>query len=182
MTKRQLLEILSSYKRTIIVFLLLVSANVGLWCYITIFQEPRLVRLQSEWTEKRALGAGGRSDISSLYHKGTADLAAFHDRIPEKREFTRMMMEIFEAAENNGLRVLGTTYKPSTLKDENLVVYGVTLGLEGKYAGIKSFLADLQCQRAMVTVDSLSLSGGKPTEESVNLRISLSAYLRPEAR
>ena len=182
MTKQQLLEILSSYKKTIIVFLLLVLVNIGLWGYITIFQEPRLTRLQNEWTEKRALSVGGKSDVSSLYHKGMADLAVFQERIPEKREFTRMMMEIFEAAENNGLRVQGTTYKPSTLKEENLVVYGVTLGLEGKYAGVKSFLADLQCMQAMVTVDSLSLSGGKPTEESVGLRISLSAYLRPEAR
>lgn len=182
MTKRQLLEILAARKKTLIVFLLLVIGNMGLLGYTMIFQEPRLVRLQNEWTEKRALGAAGRSDISSLYRKGTADLAVFHESIPEKREFTRLMMEIFEAAENNSLRIKGTTYKPSVLKEENLIVYGVSLGLEGKYAGIKSFLSDLQCQRALVTVDSLSLSGGNPTEESVGLKLNLSAYLRPEVR
>lgn len=182
MTKQQILELLKARKKTIAVLLLLVLANVGLTVYIRAFQEPRLARLQGDWTAKRALGAGAGRDVSTIYRQGMDDLAAYHERIPLKKDFTRLMMEIFEEAANNGLKVQGLTYKPETLKEKNLVVYGVSMNLSGKYAGVKSFIADLQCRRELLTIDSLSLSGGSATEESVGLKMQLSAYLRPEGK
>lgn len=182
MTRNQLLEVLKSKRVPFGVILALILVNMGIVIYSRLFQEPKLVRLQNEWSEKRRLVTGGEGDLASIYRQGTADLVAFQERIPLKRDFTRQMMEVFEIAADNGLKVKGITYKPESLGEANLVVYGVSMNLDGQYAGIKSFISDLQCHGGLLTIDSISLSSGSMTEEAVSLKMQLSAYLRPEGK
>ncbi|GLI38992.1 type 4a pilus biogenesis protein PilO [Geobacter hydrogenophilus] len=182
MTRNQLLEVLKAKRMPIAVILVLILTNMGIVIYSQLVQEPKLVKLQDEWTEKRRLVTGGGGDLAAIYRQGTADLAAFQERIPLKRDFTRQMMEVFEIAANNGLKVKGITYKPEAQKEANLVVYGVTMSLDGQYAGIKSFISDLQCHGGLLTIDSISLSNTSMTEEAVSLKMQLSAYLRPEGK
>jgi len=181
-TGNQLLEILKERRGVLAVILVLVLANVVMLVYSQVFQQPRLARLQDEWSGKRNLVAGGEGDLAAIYRQGTADLATFQERMPLKRDFTREMMEVFEIAANNGLKVKGISYKPEVVKDSNLVVYGVSMTLDGKYAGIKSFISDLQCHGGLLTIDSISLSSGSMTEEAVSLKMQLSAYLRQEEK
>lgn len=181
MTRNQFLEVLKAKRMPIAVILVLILVNMGIVMYSQLVQEPKLVKLQNEWTEKRRLVTGG-GDLGTIYRQGTADLAAFQERIPLKRDFTRQMMEVFEIAANNGLKVKGITYKPEAQKEANLVVYGVTMSLDGQYAGIKSFISDLQCHGGLLTIDSISLSNTSMTEEAVSLKMQLSAYLRPEGK
>ncbi|WP_298439722.1 type 4a pilus biogenesis protein PilO [Geobacter sp.] len=182
MTKQQLLELCRSRPKTLLLLLLLLLLNVGLAVYVQTVQGPRIVRLEGDWTAKRMLGAGGKGDIAAIYRQGLADLAKFQETAPLKRDFAREIMEIFETASNNGLKVVSITYKPEVSKESGFVVYGITLDLTGKYAGVKSFVSDMQCQHALVTIDSLQLSSGSAAEEAVGLKLGLSAYLRAEAR
>lgn len=182
MTRNQLLEVLKVKRVSLAVILVLILVNIGVVVYSRLVQEPKLARLQDEWSEKRRLVTGGEGDLSAIYRQGTADLAALQERIPLKRDFTRQMMEVFEIAANNGLKVKGITYKPEALGEANLVVYVVSMNLDGQYAGIKSFISDLQCHGGLLTIDSLSLSSGSMTEEAVSLKMQLSAYLRPEGK
>uniref|UniRef100_A0A831UG22 Pilus assembly protein PilO n=1 Tax=Geobacter metallireducens TaxID=28232 RepID=A0A831UG22_GEOME len=182
MTRNQLLEIVKAKGAAIAVIAGLVLVNLGIAAYTRLVQEPELVKLQNEWSEKRRLVTGGEGSPADVYRQGTADLAAFYGRIPPKRDFTRQMMEVFEVAANNGLRVKGITYKSEALGEANLVVYGVTMNLDGRYAGVKSFISDLQCLGGLLTIDSVALSSGSMTEESVSLKMQLSAYLRPEGK
>jgi type IV pilus assembly protein PilO len=182
MTRNQLLEVLKSKRMPLAVILVLILVNIGVVVYSRLVQEPKLARLQDEWSEKRRLVTGGEGDLSAVYRQGTADLAVLQEQIPLKRDFTRQMMEVFEIAANNGLKVKGITYKPEALGEANLVVYGVSMNLDGQYAGIKSFISDLQCHGGLLTIDSISLSSGSMTEEAVSLRMQLSAYLRPEGK
>lgn len=182
MTKQQLLELCRSRPKTLILLLLLLLVNVGLAVYEQTVQGPRIARLEQEWAVKRSRGAGGQGDISDIYRQGLADLAQFRERAPLKRDFTRLIMEIFEMASNNGLKVVSIAYKPASSKDGDLLVNGITLNLSGKYAGVKSFVSDLQCQRTLMTIDSLQLASVSATEESVSLKLNLSLYLRAEAR
>ncbi|RNC68727.1 MAG: pilus assembly protein PilO [Desulfuromonadales bacterium] len=182
MKKEQIIEILKARKLSIAVIASLILINSGLVVYVRMFQEPQLAGLQDQWSGKRALAAGQKGDVSDAYRQGMADLASFNDRIPPKRDFTKLMMEIFETAANNGLTVKGIAYKPDVLRAEGFVLYGVSMSLDGKYAGIKSFLGDLQCHRGLITVDSVSLSSGSMTEEAVSLKINLSTYLRAEEK
>ena len=182
MTRHQLLELLKAKRWAIAVILVLVLVNIGIEVYSRLIQEPKLIELQNKWSEKRRLVTGGEGDLASVYRQGAADLAAFQDRIPLKRDFTRQMMEVFELAANNGLKVKGITYKPEALGEANLFVYGVAMNLDGQYAGIKSFISDLQCHGGLLTIDAISLSSGSMTEEAVSLKMQLSAYLRPEGK
>ena len=182
MTRKQLLEVLKAKQVPIALIIALILVNTGGLLYSRLIQEPKLVRLQDEWSQKRRLVSGGKGDLATVYRQGTADLAAFQDRIPLKRDFTRQMMEVFEIAANNGLKVKGITYKPESHGEANLVVYGVAMNLDGHYAGIKSFISDLQCHGGLLTIDSISLSNSSMTEETVSLKMQLSAYLRPEGK
>lgn len=182
MTRSQLLEIVKAKRAAIAVIVALVLVNLGIAAYSRLVQEPELIKLQDQWSEKRRLVTGDAGSLAAVYRQGTADLAVFHERIPLKRDFTRQMMEVFEIAANNGLRVKGITYKPEALGEANLVVYRVAMNLDGQYAGIKSFISDLQCHGGLLTVDAIALSSGSMTEESVSLKMQLSAYLRPEGK
>lgn len=182
MTKNQLLEVFRARWGTFAVILILALVNVGIMVYSTLYQQPRLAKLQDDWSGKRNLLAGGEGDFAAIYRQGTADLTAFQQRIPLKRDFTREMMEIFEIAANNGLKVKGISYKPEAVKESNLVVYVISMSLDGKYAGVKSFISDLQCHGGLVTLDSISLSSSSMTEEAVSLKVQLSAYLRTEGK
>lgn len=182
MTRRQILELAKSKKWILAAILVLVLVNIGIAAYSRFIQQPTLAKLQQEWSEKRLLLTGGKGDLSAIYRQGEADLAAFQQRIPLKRDFTRVMMEVFELASNNGLKVKGITYKPDLLKESNLVVYGIVMTVDGKYAGIKSFISDLQCYGGLVTMDSISLTSSSMTEEEVSLKMQLSAYLRTEGK
>lgn len=182
MTWRQLVEILKGKGISIVVIIVLALANIAMAVYSLTIQQPSLQRLQEEWSSRRNLVAGGGGDLSAIYRRGKTDLELLHERIPPKRDFTRQMMEIFELASNNGLMVKGVSYKPDQIREPNLVVYGVSMTLEGKYAGVKSFISDLQCHGGLLAIDSVSLSSGSMKEEVVSLRMQLSTYFRPEGK
>ncbi|AAR35157.1 MAG: hypothetical protein ACD_75C02596G0003 [uncultured bacterium] len=180
MTKQQLIQLITSRKRTVVVLLALATVNIILAVFKGVYQEPRIAELRDEWTSKRSLNTGARRDVSSIYRQGTEDLKVYRERLTPKRGFTALMMEVFETAADNGLTVKGVTYKPKQVPDQKLVVYDVVLSLGGTYAGIKSFLSDLQCHRSMLVVESLSLNSGSAVEEAVALKVQLTAYLRTE--
>ncbi|HEX9024027.1 MAG TPA: type 4a pilus biogenesis protein PilO, partial [Geobacteraceae bacterium] len=93
--------------------------------------------------------------------------------------FARFIGDIFETATNNSLKVGAITYKPAPLKDEGLLAFSVDFNVSGNYAQIKSFISDLERLREIVVINNLFLSG-KNTEESVGMKVQLTAYFRVE--
>ena len=93
-----------------------------------------------------------------------------------------MIGDIFETAASNSLKVGGITYKPAPNKDENLLAYSIAFNVTGKYAAVKSFLADLMRSREIMTIDNISLNSISATEDSDDLRVQLTAYFRMEGR
>lgn len=180
MTKQQIFQLISSRRRVIAALLALAAVNIILALFRNVYQEPKIAKLREEWTSKRTLNTGVRRDVSTIYRQGTDDLKAYRERITPKRGFTGLMMEVFETAADNGLTVKGITYKPKQIPDQQLVIYDVVLSLDGTYAGIKSFISDLQCHRSILVVESLNLNSGSAVEEAVALKVQLSAYLRTE--
>ncbi len=120
-------------------------------------------------------------DSADVYRQGTADLATWRARIYPKKEFARFIGEIFETATNNSLKVGAITYKPQQVKGEDLLAYSFGFNVSGKYAAIKSFIADIQRLREIAVIDNISLSG-KATEESIEMRLQLTAYFRVEGQ
>jgi type IV pilus assembly protein PilO len=159
--------------------LALALVNGGLVLYARVYQEPRLVSLQNEWFNRRK-GEGRFLDRGSVYDKGVADLATWNSRIPPRKEFARVIGEIYESARSNALDIAGVNYKPDAVKGESLLFYSIILNVSGRYAAAKSFVSDLGRLRDIVIVDGIALSNTKATEENVTLKVNLTVYLKQE--
>ncbi len=176
-------QILRARLKSFVLVAVLALMNVGLLVYISVSQAPRLAALQNAWFEKRrATEKGTVKDEATIYRQGTTDLAAWRNRIAPKKDFARLVGEVFEIAAANSLKVGSVTYKPTPIKDEDLLAYSIGFNVSGKYAAIKSFLADLLQSREIITIDTISLNSSNATEESVDLKVELTAYFRTEGR
>lgn len=176
-------EVLKTRSRLLIILLLLAAADAGLYLFSSLYQEPLLSRLQSRWVEIRRTARSPSIDRGMAYQQGGADLKTWKDRVAPKRELARIVSELFSIASSNSVTVGGITYKPENVKEDNtLLAYGIGLTVTGRYAAVKSFVADLGRMRDIVVVDSVSLNNAKMTEELVDLKVSLTAYLRLEGR
>jgi type IV pilus assembly protein PilO len=172
--------IFSARRKSFIALILLVFVNAGLYIYYAAYLEPRVNALQTLWADKRLMSASGAIlDTAAVYRQGIADLATFRSRMPLKKEFVDFIGELFETASNNSLKVGTITYTPSRLKGENLISFSIGLNVSGKYAAIKSFVSDMERIRQIAVIDNISLKG-KSDEESVDMKIQMTAYFRSE--
>jgi len=175
-------QIIKARRNFLIAICVLILINIGLYIFSSAYLEPRVASLQNIWSEKRLLAAKGAvMDSAAAYRQGTADLATWRARIYPKKEFARFIGEIFETATNNSLKVGAITYKPQHVKGEDLLAYSIGFNVSGKYAAIKSFIADIQRLREIAVIDNIALSG-KTAEESIEMRLQLTAYFRVEAQ
>jgi type IV pilus assembly protein PilO len=173
-----LLDIIRARRKSFIFLGILLALNLLLAAYLLLRQNPRMEELQVRRNEQQRLLASGGGDISGQYHQGVTDLATFRDRAPQRKSFARVVGEILEAAQNSGLVVSGITYKPNPVAGGGLVDYSLSFSVAGKYAGVKSYFADLQRFKELVVVDQFSLAGGRTTEEMVDLKLTLTIYLQ----
>jgi type IV pilus assembly protein PilO len=173
-------QIINARRNSFIAISVLILINIGLYIYFSAYLEQRVAFLQNKWSEKRLLAAEGAvTDAAAVYRQGTADLTAWRARIYPKKEFARFIGELFETATNNTLKVGTITYKPQPIKGEDLLAYSIGFNVSGKYAAIKSFIADIERLREIAVIDNISLNG-KATEESIEMRLQLTAYFRVE--
>ncbi len=176
-----LLEIIRARPKSFIFLATLLAVNMALVLYLLFWQSPENEALRIRRTEQQRLLASGGGDVTALYRQGMTDLATFSAMAPPRKSFARVVGEILEAAQNSGLTVSAVTYKPDTVASGGLVDYSLSFSVAGKYAGVKSFFADLQRFKEMVVVDQFSLAGGRTTEEIVDLRLTLTIYLQAVA-
>lgn len=161
---------------------LLLLVNLSLILYLSLWQQPELEKAQNEWFAKREAAASGADQtVAARYQSGVRDLALFQERLIPKQEFPRFLNELFSAARNDALTLDSVSYKPALIKEEGLISYGITLSVSGKYAAVKAFIADLGRFPELVTLDAVSLANSSQTEEIVQLRVQLTAYLKEGA-
>lgn len=176
-------EVYQARRKTLLILLALFLVNVAAYLYTALYQAPRLASLRGQVAEKQQLHSGGvTQDAAAVYRQGKADLVAWRERIPPKKEFTRLVGELFELASSNSLGIGGVTYKPLPLKEENLLGFSIGFNVSGKYAAIKSFVSDLARSREIMHIDSLALNNSRPTEESIDMKLQLTAYFRLEGQ
>lgn len=174
-------EIIKAQPKAFILVLVLLLANAGLLVHAYVYQAPRLADLQDKWFAKRKSATGGALvDTAAVFRQGEDDLKEWRSRIIPKRGFARFVGQLFETAANNSLAFKGVSYKATPLTDENLVTYALDFNVTGKYAAIKSFMADMGRIREIMTIDNISLNADKVTEDDVALKVQLTVYLRME--
>ncbi len=174
-----LLELLQQKKRTIIAAAFLLVLNVVFAALVTGYLRPKIDKSQAQWNDLRQrVAASGKIDVGMIYRRGTDDLKTLSARIPAKREFSRVLGEMLDAAATNSLEIGAINYKPQGIKDRKLLAYGVSLSVSGTYAGLKSYLGDLQNFENMVVIDGVSFTKNDLYEEIVSMDLHLTVYLQ----
>lgn len=175
-------EIIRQKWRLLSIALVLLLLNVTLGFVVSVYQSPLLADLQNKWTGLRSQASRvGRVDAATLHKQAGADLEKLKLRIPEKREFARVLSDLYESASSSAVEVGAVSYKQSQLKEEPLFSYQMTLPVSGSYAALKSFLADLQNNQELLVVDSVSYTNSDQFVEHVIMNLHLTVYLREGA-
>ena len=177
--KRYLLEIVRQKWPLLCAILVLVLFNVILTVMVSSYQLPLLNELQTKWSNLRQQAAqSGQQDPAALYQQGTTDLAKLKTKIPEKRQFARVLSDLIEAAANSAVKIGTINYKPVPINEEALLSYQLSLSVNGGYAAVKSFLADLQKNPELIVVDTVSFSNNDLLVENVTMSLNITVYLR----
>jgi type IV pilus assembly protein PilO len=180
--KHYVFEIIRQKWRLLTVLLVLLLLNVALGFVVSVYQSPSLVELQNKWTGLRNQASRtGRVDAATLHKQAGADLEKLKLRIPEKREFARVLSDLYESASSSAVEVGAVSYKQSRLKEEPIYSYQLTLPVSGSYAALKSFLSDLQDNQELLVVDSVSYTNSDQFIEHVIMNLHLTIYLREGA-
>lgn len=180
--KQYLFEIARQKWRLLSVIAFMLLLNIALSVTISAYQLPSVVSLRTTWSDLRQKAArSGRVDADALYKQGSADLEKITAAIPEKREFARILSDLLEAAAGSNVEVGAMSYKPEQLKEEPLLSYHLSLSVSGSYAGVKSYLSDLQKSQELIVVDTVTFSNRDLYVENVVMDVRLTVYLRGKA-
>ena len=174
-----LLELIQQKKRSLIVAVVLIVLNIGLYAVTAGYLEPKIAVAQASWSDLRQrVAVAGRADVATVYRRGVDDLKKLMVRVPVKRQFPRVLGDILDAAASSAVITGNVSYKPQTIKDQDLLAYGISMTVGGSYAAVKSFLGDLQKNSELIVLDGISLSKGDLYEENVVLDLRMTVYLQ----
>lgn len=180
--KQYIFEIVRQKWRILGIILTLLLLNVILGVVVSAYQIPSLADLQVKWnTLRRQAAKAGQVDAATLYQQGSADLVKLKAKIPEKREFARVLSDLLEAASSSGVDVGSISYKPVQIKEEALLSYQLSLSVSGSYAAVKSYLSDLQNSPELIVVETVAFSNNDLFVENVVMELHLTVYLREGA-
>jgi Tfp pilus assembly protein PilO len=177
-----LLEIFHQKKILLGVVLVLVLVNIVLSVAVSSYQLPALTATQTKWSDlRRQVALGSYADAASVYRQAAVDIEKLKSQIPPKREFARVLSDLIEMASSSAVSMGTMTYKPLPVTAEGLLPYQLSLSVNGGYAAVKSFLADLQKNPELVVVDSISLANSDLYVELVVMDLHITVYLREGA-
>lgn len=179
---RYLIEIVRQKWRYFSIILVLLLLNVILSIIVSVYQMPTLAELQMKWSHLRRQTAHGvQTDAATLQKQGAADLEKLKGRIPAKRDFARVLSDLLESAASSAVEVGTISYKPTEIKDEALLSYQLTFAVNGSYAAVKSFLADLQNNPELLVIETVAFSNSDLFVENVVMNVQITVYLREGA-
>lgn len=174
-----IMEIYREKQASIILILLLIVLNVTLMLLISYYQEPLITNSQSQWNDhRRRIASAGSVDAASIYRQGTGDLEKFLAKVPAKREFARVLGDILEKASANSVVAGKISYKPVVVKETGLLSYQLSFSVNGEYAAVKSYLADLQNYPEILVVENVDFSNNDLFVENVEMHLRITVYLQ----
>jgi type IV pilus assembly protein PilO len=180
--KQALLELFLQKTGWLAVIAVLLFLNILSIVLIEFYQRPGLDKKLGVRNELRQqVTFAGRKDAAADFRTSKDDLQKLQAMIPSKRQFPAIVGEIMEAASSCNVTMGAITYKPKTVKDQNLQVYEVTMSVTGRYGSVKSFLFDMQMLEGLIIVDGVSFVNEGPYVESITMETRLMVYLRDAA-
>ncbi|MBJ6726332.1 type 4a pilus biogenesis protein PilO [Geomesophilobacter sediminis] len=181
MNYEMLRDIARAKRGALLLLGLILFGSLAAWGYGAFVAEPALDRAQNELAAARRNASGAAAGTpAARYRAAEADLKLFRERVLDKKSFPAFLSRLFEDAQRNALSLKQVSYKPTVVKDQGLLSYDIGFTVSGHYGSVKSFIADLTRTPEMVTLDSVSLMNPSPTEERIDLRVQITAYLKTE--
>ena len=183
MSYEMLRDMIAARPKSFSALAFLVLLALGCQLFLSTWQRPALEKAQVAWFAKRdALAKGETLADSTRYRNGVRDMEALEKRLVPKKELAALLSQVYDTAKENSVTLAKISYTPATEKDRvgRILPYGISFTVSGKYASVKSFLADLVRYRELLTVDAVSLSNQSQTEESVTLNIGATVFLKTE--
>lgn len=178
--KQIIAEIVRQKWQQLLVIGILLLSNIGIAVYVSSYQELEFGQLSTQWNSVRQQGASAsRVDAAALFRQANADLEKLKNtRIPEKRDFAKILGELYEAAATNAVDFDRVGYKAAPIKEDGLLAYELTLAVTGNYAAVKSFLADLQKYSHLLVIESVAFANSDLFMEHVTMDLRLTLYVR----
>lgn len=140
-------------------------------------KERTYIELQSRARKARQVEAAALNP-QQAFRQGQLDLKKFLERVPERKELSSLIGEIFSFARQAGLSIKAIGYTPDNLKEQNLLEYSLSFTVAGEYGQIKKFIHLVEQTSRLVSIDKLNLGSGPKDEGSVKLSIQMSTYFR----
>lgn len=137
-------------------------------------REEALYTLQGELRSLRQ--ATGRAEATRHLE---GDISRLRERFPPRREVVALVRDLSGRAASVRLKVGGIDYKPIEVPEQGLLRLGIAMGLEGSYADLRRFLAELEGMRGRLAITHLAATG-RPGEGQVSARLNLTAYFLAE--
>lgn len=172
-------ELVKQKRTTLIAMLILLAVTILVYVVREYYIVPHIQssRLHNDELQRKS-ALEGNADSATVFRRGTEDLKAVVGRIPVKRQFPQLVGEINEMVSSSSLKNVKMSYKPQILKEENLLAYSLSLAVNGRYAAIKSFMADLQAKHELIVIENATFANEDPFEESITMSLMLTVYLR----
>ncbi|MDT8440999.1 MAG: type 4a pilus biogenesis protein PilO [Desulfuromonadales bacterium] len=187
MPVRQLLLHLWQAHKTMLVLLgMLLLANLGLYLALERLLVPELSELESQYIRRQAEvrqllrhQTGQAESPQQQYLLASQDLDTFYRSIPRYTAFTALVDELVTLSGRAGLEITQINYQPERDRQGELLRYDLAFNVSGRYEQLKKFIHALEQSGRLLVIRSIGLQGSD--EGSVNLRLSLETYFRPEA-
>jgi len=175
-----ILEIARQRRRILAVVLVLLLLNITVLVFLQGYLASAISDTQAKWSDlRRRAAVAGQNDASTIYRRGKADLEQLKAHIPHKSQFPRLLGGIFDTAASDGVKVGAVSYKPSIVKGNSaLLSYGIALSVNGSYAAVKNFLADMKKSGELIVIDGITMANSDPYEENVVMDLRLTVYLQ----
>lgn len=141
--------------------------------------EQRLLERQSQLRQQQQ-GGNHEGTLRTAYERGREDLARFHEAIPEKARFTRLIAELFSMARTAGLDIQQIDYSPEVLEESRLLSYTLVFSIGGSYEQVKQFIFALENSPRIIALDEISLSRGNKEDGSVTMRLRFTTYFQAD--
>ena len=183
MNVKLVLEYIKAAPKWFVLIGVLLAVNISLYLYTSLYQQRGIESLQKAWFQNRDTASGrGDATVATIYRQGEIDLKEWRSRILPKKDFARFVAGLFETVGHNSLSCKGITYHVSQVKAEDLIAYTLSLNVTGKYAGIKGFISDIGRKKEILSIDNISLSNVDANGDAVDLKLTVTVYLRPEGQ
>ncbi len=139
-------------------------------------REQQLIRRQSELR-----GGRGNSPVQQFI-QGEKDLVTFREKIPPHREFTGLIVELQELADDAGLDLTQVSYRHQEDDGQNLLSYQIGFSVTGQYPDVKQFIHALEQSRRLVIIQQINLQGAEEEDiAGVRLQLSLQTFFQAGA-